>query len=46
MTTPTAMSMYRSKAEYVFKNGNFQCEQLTIATPGSVLHVHVMVITL
>ena len=28
------------------KNGIFQCEQLTIATPGSVLHIHGIVITL
>ena len=37
------MSMYRSKVKYVFKNGIFQCEQLTIAS-GSVLHIHVRVI--
>ena len=46
MTTPIAMFMYHSKVEYVFKNGIFQCERLTIATPGSVLYIHVMVITL
>ena len=40
MTTPIPMSMYRSKVEYVFKNGIFQCERFTIATPGSVLHIH------
>ena len=46
MTTPIAMSMYRLKVEYVFKNGIFQCGRLTIATPGSILHIHVRVVTL
>ena len=46
MTTPIVMSMYRSKVEHIFKNGIFQCERLTIATPGSVLHIHVRFLTL
>ena len=36
--------MYRSKVKYVFKNGITQCERLTIATPGPVLHIRVRVI--
>ena len=32
--------MYRSKVVYVFKNGIFQSERLTITTPGSVLHMY------
>ena len=44
MTTPITMSIYHSKVKYLFKNGIFQCEQLTIATPGSVLHIDVRVI--
>ena len=45
-TTPIVMSMYRSKVEHIFKNGIFQREWLTIATPGSVLHIHVRFLTL
>ena len=29
-----------------WRDGIFQCERLTIATSGSVLYIHVMVITL